>query len=553
MMKKYLIILSVFMITGVAKAQQLPNLMHYFENPAFINPSFTGHSGYSEAYLLYKKLLVGIPGTFETQFFNVHTFIPKYRLGVGFRLNNDINNFIGHTRSSFDVSYKIPLDEQHAISFGLSPTFSFHRIHFDRLKADNPYESVILERAENTSIFDADFGFNYRNKNLTLGFAAMQLFNKNAILQTEEKERNIYYRHLRHFHLGIQYRYTIGASPWAFEPGAFLFSPQGQASLMALSGKAYYKDVAWVSGHYVHEASIGLKTGFRVDDQFIMSYFFEVPTTPLRELGNLSHEIMIGFQFGKSKRDETQNQLTKKLKEVKEQKLATELERLSTQDTVAYTTLQEKIDAVKTQQQQSYDMVNTEYVPSDSAQIRQLVLQELQKYREENQKNKEAIESIELVADSLPGNYEIQKEIYLLRKENQNQSKLIEQLINKSDSMARYITSYQQSLNDLDMVIRDIQLSLEDSLSPQNITSGNYEVIGGFQTLKYAKIYQREVKREFGINSAVVKALKDKKEFFIVYAVKNELLIENEKDLEVFRRRYLLYEMHKFEPNQFKE
>ena len=552
MIRKYLIFLM--MMTGVAaNAQQIPNLMHYYENPAFINPAFTGHSGYSEAYLLYKKLLVGIPGTFETQFFNVHTFIPKYRLGVGFRLNNDVNNFIGHTRSSFDVSYKIPLDEQHAISFGLSPTFSFHRIHFDRLKADNPYETVILERAENTSIFDTDFGFNYRNKNLTLGFAALQLFNKNAILQTEEKESNIYYRHLRHFHLGIQYKYNIGATPWAFEPGAFLFSPQGQTSLMAASAKAYYKDVAWISGHYVHDASVGLKTGFRIDNQFIVSYFFEIPTTPLNQLGNLSHEMMIGFQFGKNKRDNTEQKLANKLKEIKEQKIASELERLSTQDTAAYTTLQEKIDEVKTQQEQSYDLVDKEYLPADSAQIRKLVLQELQKYREENLKNRETIASIEKVADSLPGNYEIQKEIYLLRKENQNQSKLIEQLLNKSDSMARYIASYQQSLDDLDMVIRDIQLSLEDSLSMQNINSGNYEVIGGFQTLKYAKIYQREVKREFGINSAVVKALKNKKEYFIVYAVKNELLIENEKDLEVFRRRYLLYEMHKFEPDQFKE
>ena len=556
-MRLLVTIIALILIAGLkTNAQQIPNLMHYYENPSFINPSFAGNTGYSEAYLLYKKLLVGVPGTFETQLFNVHTYLPKYKLGLGFKINNDVNNFLGHTRSSFDISYKITLNQYNSISFGLSPTVSFHRIHFDRLKAENPYEPIILERGENTSIFDTDFGFNYRNRYLTIGFAAIQLLNQNALLQTEEKNKNIYYRHVRHFHFGMQYRYSLGATPWAFEPGVFVFSPQGQESLISASAKAYFKDVAWVSGHYLHETSVGIKTGIRIDDQFLLSYFFEMPTTQLQKLGHLSHEIMIGFQFGKTKREAVKQKAVTKLARVRKKNADDEfIEKLVENDTLSFSDLQEKISQLKVTQQEQYDEINagSSFAPADTRQIKNFIEEELNKYRRENSDNLKEIESIEAMADSLPANNDIHREIYKLRQENLLQSKLIDELISRSDSMAMNMAVYEQNLKNLELVIRDIQLSLKDTLSPVNINSNAYKVIGGFKTLKYAKIFQREVKRKFSINSAVTNVYKDENEYFIVHAVNNELLQDNQEDIEMYMRRIQLYEVHNFEPDRYKE
>ncbi len=552
-MRTIVLLILVVMMTSIRlEAQQLPVILNFSEAPSIINPAFAGYNGFSEVDILYKKLWMGIPGSSESQIFNVHTFIKPHRIGLGFKVTNDINNFLGYTGATANLSYLIPVSENSGVRVGLAPSFSFHRIYFDRLKADDPYEEIILERAENASIFDVDFGVGYYTEKFSIGLAVLQMVNGSANFKTEETGKILRYSHLRHFHLMSTYKLKLPTPYWNLQPEFFAYSPQGLKSLMGVALKAIYKDQFSIAPTYTHEVSIGAKVGVVLDKQFKLNYAVDLPTTAIKNVAKPSHEITIGYRFGKHFKESREQQILEELKLMEKEttRRFDQMDELIQKDTAEINRkIREQITLLNATEPSRLDQLDQKLsspVTQDSLQLQELIRKELENYRLENTEAQEKIEELSKAVDTIPTSQSYIHEIEEFKQENLRQRALIEQMIKKSDSINADIMLYKSLVMDLEGVIRDVQLALVDSINPAVLQTEFYQILGAFKTHKYARIFQRGIKRQFDINGTIKNAYQGNKEYFVVYAAITEKLKVHAEQLDIYKRRILLYEYHGF-------
>lgn len=539
------------MVLGTARAQQIPAISQFYLQPFFVNPSYAGYSGFLELSALYKKQWSGIPGAPEDQMLSFSGFLPDQHLGIGLLLRNEVNNFLGNTSIAMAFSYHLTVAENHKIRFGISPKVSFHRIYFDRLTAEDPYESTILERTENASVFDGDFGMSYTFGGLNIGFAAQNIMQSNMIFQTEEKSRQLVISQIRHFNVTASYRVPVHPY-WDLQPGIEVYSVQGLKSTVEGSVTGMYKDMLWAGVHYRAEAAAGMSLGVLVDNTLTFSYHYEYPVSAINKIAKDSHEILLTFRFGAKKAMEKEAEMLRaidRLSAENKEQYALINSRFNDSDVSMSELIQQKMDSMKQVQDQQMEILMTDIrkASKDSVFIAQQVAEKLDAYRAQSNKNVQDLETMTLHADSLPHSFELLKDINELKKENEEQFALIRNLISVNDSLQNDVRLYNETVADLEGVIRAVQLSLEDSLSPVNLHSDYYEVIGAFKTFKYAKLFQRGVRRDHRISSTIVSQVRDKKEYFVVYAAKTEALETVLLEIEQYKRKMLLYEIHGFE------
>ncbi len=553
--KAILGLMLLALVGSTATAQQVPAISQVNLNPYFVNPSYAGFTGYSEIHCLYKKLWSNIPGSPEDQIITASTKIFKYNLGVGVKLHNEVNNFLGNTGAQIAFAYHLNLAEQHKLSFGIAPGVTFHRIYFDRLRAEDPFESTILNRTEGASAFDVDFGITYSIKDLRLSLASLRMLQSNMVFQTEEQNNFITLSHVRHYNVNASYEINSFSPKWAVIPSASIYSVQGMSSVIEGSIKAKYNDLIWVGANYRNQAAVGGILGLEIDEQFVFSYNYEYPLNEFSQISNNSHEIVLGFKFG-NKRLEEQNQEIKK-----------EIERLSKENEEQYELLKKapeeespdydeivksEIEKIKEEQKEYMDGLMSELrlAIKDSAEVDRKLSENLEKQNAASKEKVIQLEQMALRADSLPQSYELLEDINELKKQNQEQFAMIKNLIAVNDSLQRDMRLYNEVMKDLDAVIRDVQLSLTDSISPANFNEDYYEVIGAFHSFKYAKMFQRGVKRDYGLNSAIMSQVQNHKEYYVVYSARTDTLNEHAGEIKEYKRRILMFEIHGFEENE---
>ncbi|MGK7393869.1 MAG: PorP/SprF family type IX secretion system membrane protein [Candidatus Cyclobacteriaceae bacterium M3_2C_046] len=546
-MKSKFNILAIFFccLKLTVSAQQMPVILHFTEVPSLINPAYTGYSGFSEIDLLYKKLWIGIPGTTESQFVNLQTFFPTYQIGIGFKLSNDINNFLGYTCGAANLAYRIRIRKDQHVSLGLAPTISFHRIYFDRLTAEDPYENTILERAENTSIFDLDFGFSYNWNNFNVGFAALQGLKGRGIFQTEIKGNSLIFNHIRHFQAMSSYQINLTHPDWKLKPAIIVYSPQGQKSLWAIAFEASYQEKVTFTPVLLPQTAAGIKTGMLLDNQLKLGYAFELPFTGILNITGPTHEIMLGYRFGKLFKSSRENEILADLKKVRNQskKNTRLIEKAANDSSNLKKQFYKELKKIRLDQEKMISKIKRNIDQNQDSSQLMAIQEKFNRLKQDYAQNISLLKQQISHSSDSSSLYALQNELEEIQQQSRQRFKTLENLLQQNDSLHQNIMKYQQAVTDLQVVIRDVQISLQDSLDPVQLKTDYYAVIGAFKTMKYAKIFQHGIRKLLNINGTVLSKIQDQKEYFVVYCAKTTHYQENIKKLDIYKRRILLYEV----------
>jgi type IX secretion system PorP/SprF family membrane protein len=300
-MKKYLMVMVFYVIsTGAVNAQQTPVYSHYYLNPFLINPGFVGANSYTQAFGFYRKQWIGMPGAPETQAFSVDGPLNHERMGMGLIAYNDVINIIGRTGAYLAYAYHLPITESQKIRFGMAGGVMQNRIFFDKIRADDPYEDVILRNLDQGSTIDGSFGLVYEVQNFRLGLASHQLF-QNRIRYTNETDfKGMRYTLVRHFISTMSYNFKM-SNELTLEPLILAKGSQGMPFELDANAIVRYKDFLWMGLSYKHKVGVDISMGLMVDDKFIFSYGYEVATNGIGAQSMGSHEVAIGYRFPRKK------------------------------------------------------------------------------------------------------------------------------------------------------------------------------------------------------------------------------------------------------------
>lgn len=296
------LLLAMGLIVGYVStisAQQLPYYNHYFLNQYLINPAFAGISGYTDVMSAYRKQWVGIPDAPETLLLTVDWPIKVNKAGLGLMLYNDRTNIISQTGAYGSFSYKVNTGKKSRLFFGLSLGLVNTGIDFDRVRAQDKSESVLLNNPIQKLLFDGNAGMAFQYKKFRVGLAMFQLFQNTGKFINEYDRKVLNFQFVRHFNLSAEYSFELN-NEFRLVPMALMYSVQGSNPQLELNSTLYYKKQYWINTLVRFAGSAAFTAGLVIDKRFSVSYSYEVPfSSNIRAVTSISHEIAIKYRFVK--------------------------------------------------------------------------------------------------------------------------------------------------------------------------------------------------------------------------------------------------------------
>jgi type IX secretion system PorP/SprF family membrane protein len=286
---KKLIILAIMCSSLVAKAQQEPQYtLNQFNSSLEINPAYAGANDDASISLRYRKQWVGFDGSPSTLSFNGESKIIKKALAIGLTIISDNIGITKSTSADLSLASHVRLSEKSTISVGIKAGVYFLNSDFSKLTNVDLTDPLYV--TDNRTIPYLGLGALFYTRKLYIGFSIPRLvsFENVAPQSTITKP---------HYYLYGGYRIIIN-DDIELRPallGKYVAAAPFEADI-ALD--VWYRNLIGLGVSYRTSDAVNfmIKTRF---GHFYIGYSYDMTVSGLRTFNSGSHEIYLGFEFGK--------------------------------------------------------------------------------------------------------------------------------------------------------------------------------------------------------------------------------------------------------------
>ena len=316
--KNLLTLMFVITASQILRAQQFPYFNHVYLNQNAINPSLTGIGDQAEILLIQKNTLTGIPGNPRTLYLNATGPIKTDKVGVGISIYKESLGITSKTGVYGSYAYKLKLDENQGLNFGLTLGALQLAIDPDITETENALDPVLVNKTFRSSVMDGAVGAFYNNRQFEAGLAVLQIFGNKA-----ELTNNVNFNMQENVVASLKYKIYLNSS------NDFSLSPMlvARYSQTILPQDVYlvfnYRDKFWFTPFYSSAGVIGGSVSMQMYDRLRIGYANETYIKqPVRGNQRGGHEIMVSFAFDVwskafKKQQQAIDQLYNKLAEMK--------------------------------------------------------------------------------------------------------------------------------------------------------------------------------------------------------------------------------------------
>jgi len=316
--KRFCLILVIFLAGSAAFGQQMPLYSQYLYNKFLINPAVAGSDGYTSVSLTARQQWLGYVDAPRTFSFSVqsrtlkksyilkHTsprkdvYRPKSdgKVGLGGYVFSDRNGLIERTGVQVSYAYHIWIQQSTQWSLGISATGYHYKINEKEINFEDPNDPL-LSSSLRKGIFvpDITFGTYLLNAKYSLGFSADQL------LQAAAKIGEVSYKNFkmsRQYYLFGSYDFQRNRSV-VIQP-SFMVMMSEQVKPQADIGVTYiYNEDFWAGLSFRTSGAIIANLGFKYQNIFI-GYAFDFTLQEIQRVTYGTHEITFALKFGDNTR-----------------------------------------------------------------------------------------------------------------------------------------------------------------------------------------------------------------------------------------------------------
>lgn len=301
-MKRIITILIICFSGQLVLAQQVPFYSQYFFNPFIYNPSFTGQSGDTRAFLTHRNQWTGIQGAPVTSILTIDGPIQGEKAGLGLNIYSDRTDILVRSGARLAYSYMVNVNEEHKIRFGLGVGVFNNRIDYDRAVVEDNNDPNLFTNSQNRAAVDADFGVSYFWKGLNVGVALPQLLDNEVKYSKIDNDETVVYGLRRHYLISAGYDYEID-DKWGVSPLAMARITPGSPFQFDFGAMASYEKLGWLGLMYRHEYAIGLMGGAKINERLYLGLTYDLIINDLSGYAGTSSEFLVGYVFGKSGAD----------------------------------------------------------------------------------------------------------------------------------------------------------------------------------------------------------------------------------------------------------
>ncbi len=295
-MKKLLIISTLIFSSIIGLAQQEIMVSQYMFNGLFINPGYAGSHKYFSSTLLHRNQWVSFPGAPKTFLVAVDGPIANEKMGLGFIVTHDKIGVTSQTDINANYAYKIKLG-QGKLSFGLRAGLSNYSYNSDELTVWDAGDDVLNE--DNQSEFLPKFGFGtyYHTERWYAGVSIPTLLAyESGQSFSLDIEQSSFLR--KHFLINGGVVVDLNES-FKLKPSTLIKYERTAPIEADINLSLLYKETIWFGVSYrTQDALVGI-IEYQANKRFRVGYSYDFTLTEIGNYSSGSHEIMIGYDFGK--------------------------------------------------------------------------------------------------------------------------------------------------------------------------------------------------------------------------------------------------------------
>jgi type IX secretion system PorP/SprF family membrane protein len=278
-------------------AQQLPFYSQSYFNPFLYNPAATGVSGETNAFLLHRSQFSGISGGPVTNAFTVDGFMDDKNIGLGLSIFNDVQDINERLGIYTSYAYRLKLNDDMQLRFGLSLGFLDNRIDFSKAIVKDNSDPMMFSQLQRRSGLDGNIGVSFNWKDLRVGVSVPQLFGQR--MEFSNYDTRAYYQLNRHYLGTVSYKYVVSETQQiALEPMAMVRYLPNTPIQYDINMMASWKDMIWLGASYRSNYAVGVNARLKLFGNLSAGYAYDILISPLKTSAGISHEFMLGYRFG---------------------------------------------------------------------------------------------------------------------------------------------------------------------------------------------------------------------------------------------------------------
>jgi type IX secretion system PorP/SprF family membrane protein len=299
-MKNSFITSALILSVSAAFAQQLPLSSQYYTNPFVYNPAFTGSGENTQAFLTHRSQWSGFDGAPQTSYLTIDGPIESKSIGLGLKIFSDQTDIISRVGASANYSYRLKVNDDNSILFGLGLGVINHKIDFSKVVVRDTEDPMLFSTTQNKTVFNADFGVAYNWKTLEVGIAVPQMLGNKIKFTTDAGDESIY--RVERQYLGT-IKYTFDVIPekeiTAYPLVMVRYTP-GSVIQYDINAVLDWKKIGWFGVTYHSNYAVALSAGLRYKNLSV-GYAYDLGIGKIKSYTGSSSELLLSYTFGERK------------------------------------------------------------------------------------------------------------------------------------------------------------------------------------------------------------------------------------------------------------
>jgi type IX secretion system PorP/SprF family membrane protein len=295
-MKK--IIINSLLLLGAlnVQAQQDALISQYMFNGLFINPAYAGTHDFYSATLTFRKQWVNFEGAPMTSIASVDGPISGKNMGLGLIIMNDQIGVTRQNKVVANYSYQLKISDKGKLALGISAGASQYSARTSTLTVWD--ENDVMFTSDQTSGLIPRFGFGAYYFQDTW-FAGISVPTLMAYVPNNRFSMNVNETFLqRHYLLNGGVILPVNEKIKVKPSMLVKYIPNAPMQL-DLNFSVLFNDAIWVGTSFRSGDALIALVEYQANNKFRVGYAYDITFSRIRKHSAGSHEILIGYDFGK--------------------------------------------------------------------------------------------------------------------------------------------------------------------------------------------------------------------------------------------------------------
>ena len=292
-------IFGFFLFSGKIIAQQFPMTNHYLFNPYSLSPAFAGSKDKGNLFFNYRQDWLNVDPSPETYRFNTSFYVGN-NMYLGAEAFMDEVDILKRFKGGLSYTYRLQMANQQYLHFGLWGNVYQNILNIAEIHGnlDDPLFRNLSEYSKMT--YNAGFDLIYINKELYVGFGMPTLLaTKDAYLM--QSQGNFAFTQEYQFHISNTFRLSPVTQ---LMPFVVVRRTTNQPTIVDVSATFIFAEKFWLSGLYRNSQLVAIGIGGELFNTMSLNYSYEVGIGGIHFRSGGTHEITLGFRFGKTSQDD---------------------------------------------------------------------------------------------------------------------------------------------------------------------------------------------------------------------------------------------------------